>query len=148
MLVNNSLVGSTVGLTAAEQRQNDQVQASFAEYLTVEDTPEDVLAKITKNGVQSLMEHKIDMLKKQLTEKAMAARGVTDDQLAAMPADERMKIMKSILDEVQQQLKMAMNEQMKKEKNMEMGFLDSAPMQPDVMTQLLAAQEMRAAPQR
>lgn len=145
MLVNNSFLGESLGLTSDEKRKNDQIEASFAEYLKVEDTPEEVMAKITKNGVQSLIEHKIDLLKKQLTEKAMAARGITAEALNGMSPEERMKVMASIMDEVQQQLKMAMNEQMKKEKKMEMGYLDSAPIQSDTFAQVLAAQEARSA---
>lgn len=144
MLVNNSLLGDSLVSTPAGQRQYEQTEAQFAEYLNLDEpTPEEMLSKITKNGVQSLLEHKIEMLKKQLTEKAMASRGITNDDLAAMPADERMKVMDSILKEVQQQLKMAINEQMKKEKKMEMGFLDSVPIQANVMAELLAAQEAR-----
>lgn len=100
---------------------------------------------MTKNGVQSMLEYKIDQLKKKLTEKAMAARGVTADDLAAMPADESAKIMEEIMKQVQEQLKMAMNEQMKKDKKMEMGFLESTPIQPDAFSQLLAAQEASSA---
>lgn len=144
MLVNNSLLGDSLVSTPAGQRQYEQTEAQFAEYLNLDEpTPEEMLSKITKNGVQSLLEHKIEMLKKQLTEKAMASRGITSDDLAAMPADERMKVMDSILKEVQQQLKMAINEQMKKEKKMEMGFLDNVPIQANVMAELLAAQEAR-----
>ena len=103
------------------------------------------MEKITKNGVQSLLEHKIDMLKKKLTEQAMAAKGITSDELAAMPPEERLQVMQSILEQVQEQLKMAMNEQMKKEKKLELGYLDAAPMQTDTFAQILIAQETRSA---
>lgn len=143
MLVNNSFLAESAGLTPSELRKNEQTKADFAEYLNLDEpTPEEILKKITKNGVQSLLEHKIDMLKKQLTEQAMAARGVSHDDLAAMPAEESAKIMEEIMKQVQEQLKMAINEQMKKEKKMEIGFLDNAPIQREAFAQILAAQEI------
>lgn len=145
MLVNNSFLGESLGLTSEEKRKNAQIEANFAEYLRVDDTPEAMMEKITKNGVQSLLEHKIDMLKKKLTEQAMAAKGITSDELAAMPPEERLQVMQSILEQVQEQLKMAMNEQMKKEKKLELGYLDAAPMQTDTFAQILIAQETRSA---
>lgn len=140
MLINTNFSSESLSLSASDQRKKDQVQADFAEYLKT-DEPEEVLKKITKNGVQGMLEYKIDLLKKQLTEKAMAARGVSAEDLASMPADESAKIMEEIMKQVQEQLKMAMNEQMKKEKKMEMGFLEGTPIQPDAFSQLLAAQE-------
>lgn len=144
MLINTNFSSESLNLSASDQRKKDQIKADFAEYLKT-DEPEEVLKKMTKNGVQSMLEYKIDQLKKKLTEKAMAARGVTADDLAAMPADESAKIMEEIMKQVQEQLKMAMNEQMKKDKKMEMGFLESTPMQPDAFSQLLAAQEASSA---
>ena len=145
MLVNNSFLGESLGLTSEEKRKNAQIEADFAEYLRVDDTPEKMMEKITKNGVQSLLEHKIDMLKQKLTEQAMAAKGITNEELAAMPPEERMQVMEEIMEAVQDQLKMAMNEQMKKEQKLELGFLDSAPMQADTFAQILVAQETRSA---
>lgn len=141
MLVNNSFFGESLGLSSAELREKEQLEANFAEFLNLDEpTPAEVLAKITKNGVQSLLEHKIDMMKKKITEQVMASKGITTDDLAAMEPEEQLAVLKAIMDEVQQMLKQAINEQMKKEHKTELGFVD-APVDTNVMSAMLAAQE-------
>ncbi len=141
MLVNNSFFGESMGLTSAQLREKEHLEATFAEYLNLdEETPEEVMSKITKNGVQSLLEHKIEMMKKKITEQVMASKGVTTEDLAAMPPEEQLAVLKSIMDQVQQMLKQAINEQMKKEHKTELGFVD-APVDTGVMNAMLAAQE-------
>lgn len=141
MLVNNSFFGESLGLTSAQQREKEQLEASFAEYLHLDEpTPEEVLSKITKNGVQSLLEHKIEMMKKKITEQVMASKGITADDLAAMPPEEQLAVLKAIMEQVQEMLRQAINEQMKKEHKTELGFID-APVDTNVMREMLAAQE-------
>lgn len=140
MLVNNTFFGEPVRLTLAEQREKDQLEASFAEYLRIEERPEQVLSKITSNGVQSLLEHKIEQMKKKITEQVMASKGVTQSDLEAMEPAEQLAVLKAIMEQVQQMLKQAINEQMKKEHKTELGFMD-APVDTGVMKEMLAAQE-------
>lgn len=141
MLVNNNFFGESLGLTTAEQREKEQLEASFAEYLHLDEpTPEEVISKITKNGVQSLLEHKIEMLKKKITEQVMAAKGITQSDLEAMDPEEQLSVLRAIMEEVQQMLKQAINEQMKKEHKTELGFMD-APVDTQGMREILAAQE-------
>lgn len=141
MLVNNNFLSTTVGLSSAELREKEQLEASFAEYLNLDEpTPEEVISKITKNGVQSLLEHKIEMMKKKITEQVMAAKGVTQSDLEAMKPEEQLAVLKAIMEEVQQMLKQAINEQMKKEYKTELGFMD-APVDTQGMREILAAQE-------
>lgn len=143
------LVG-TIGqeLTLAEQRDLQQTEEDFAEYLSAETTEEELLHTITKDGVQSLIQHKIDQLKKKLTEDAMAARGVNQESLAAMPEDQRLAMMKSIMDEVAQALKKQFSEQMQRDMENELKrkegiefVFSPAKVDSESMLQLLMAQE-------
>jgi len=116
------------------------IEEQFAEYLH-EDSPEEILKKITEKGVQSLLEHKIDQMKKDATERAMASRGVSEADLAAMDPQDRTDMMQAIMDEVQRMIKQAMNEQMKRETRIDVMF-QPGPMAPDTLAQVQSAQEV------
>ncbi len=62
MLINTNFSGESLNLSASDQRKKDQIKADFAEYLKT-DEPEEVLKKMTNNGVQSKLEYKIEQLK-------------------------------------------------------------------------------------
>lgn len=119
-----------------------QTDAGAFAALLKEDSPEETLSAITHRGVQSLMEWKIEQLKKKITEEVMAAKGISEADLNGMPPEERAAALEMIMREVQEQLKQAMNEQMKREKKIDMGFTPGAtPFTNTVLDQLLAAQE-------
>ncbi|PZP86903.1 MAG: hypothetical protein DI582_01230 [Azospirillum brasilense] len=135
-----TLSAPAYGPTATENTLQPDSGAFAA--LLKEDSPEETLGKITHRGVQSLMEWKIEQLKKKITEEVMAAKGISEADLNAMPPEERAAALEMIMREVQEQLKQAMNEQMKREKKIDMGFAPGAkPFTDTVLDQLLAAQE-------
>lgn len=142
MQISTDLLLSTSGSDSSKRTNYQAVEAEFAEYLK-EDSPEELLRQITENGVQSLLEHKIDQLKKEATERAMAARGVTQDDLAAMEPAERAALMETIMAEVREQIKQAMQEQMKREANLDVMF-QSGPMESQTLAQVQQAQDIQS----
>lgn len=98
-----------------------QSGSDFAAYLT-EQTPEALLSSITEDGVRGLMKWKIEEMKRKITQEVMTSKNLTADDLEAMEPQERAAIEKLIMQEVQEQLKRAINEQMKREKKIEIGF--------------------------
>lgn len=112
---------SSSTMSAAEVRQTDKDFAA----LFADETPESTLKKITEDGLQGMMKWKVDQLRKQIAEKSLASRGLSLDDIAALPPEQRVQIEKQILDEVAQKLKQAISEQMKKETGNGLGFFES-----------------------
>jgi len=118
-------------------------ESEFAAYLKEKNDAEDLLEKITSDGVKGLMQWKIEQMKKQITEQVMASKGLTADGISSLPPAEKMATEETIMKEVQEKLKEAINEQMKRENNTELGFM-SPKIEPEAMAQMLAAQEATA----
>lgn len=114
-----SATAASGALSPANVRKTDNAFAA----LFTDDSPEDMIHKITENGVEGMMKWKIDEMKKEAAKQALAARNLTLDQVAAMPTAERITLENQILDEVAQKVKEAMNEQMKRERHV--GELDT-----------------------
>lgn len=143
MQITTDLLASASQADTNNPSRNAAIEAEFAEYLR-DDSPEEILSKITQKGVQSLLEHKIDQLKKEATEKAMAARGISENDLAAMEPEARAALMQTIMQEVRATIKQAMNEQMKREANIDIMF-QSGPMAAKTLAQVQQAQDIQNA---
>ena len=106
-------------LSAPEVRKTDNAfKALFADA-----SPEETLKKITEGGVEGMLKWKIDEMKKKASEESLAARGLTLEDVAAMPPAARIALENQIMDEVAQKLKEAMNQQMQRERGV--GGLDT-----------------------
>lgn len=133
---NNPWYGPQQG-TAAQNRPG---RDDFASYLGEED-PAALLHEITKDGVEGMLKWKIEEMKKKIAAEVMASKNITKESLAAMSAEERAATQDMIMREVQEKLKEAMNEQMKRENHLEIGFMNTAPVDEKTLLGLLAAQE-------
>lgn len=98
--------------SAAAARRSD---AAF-ERLFAEDDPRTMLADLTRDGVEGMLKWKVRELEKQIAAKALANRGITKEEIAALPADERIALQQQIMREVAEKLKEAMDEQMRRER--------------------------------
>lgn len=143
-----SLLSGLSAPTEQEKRRHERIAEEFAEYLRLdEQTPEEQLSKYTKKGVQSLIEARIDELKKRLTQQAMQARGVTQQSLDAMDENTRTTTMAEIMEEVNAQLKQLvaemftrdLQEELKRKEGIE--FVFKPVIQADAVTEMLHGQE-------
>lgn len=96
---------------SANIRRSD---AAFAALFS-EETPQEILKKIAGNGIEGMLKWRIDQMKKQIAEEVMASKGLTVDDIAALPPEERLGVQKQIMDEVAQRLKEAIQEEMQKQ---------------------------------
>ena len=131
---------SPLGTAAKDPVEADKLKREqrFAELLAETKQAEAALAEITKNGAKGYWEWKIKELRKQLTEKVMGEMNLTPEKLAAMSAKERVATENKISDMVEEQLKLAINEEMKRKRKLEISF--------NATTQaMLAAQEIMKA---
>jgi hypothetical protein len=89
-----------------------------------EETPQEILKKITENGIEGMMKWKIDKLKEEIAGKIMASKNLTQEQIAAMPAEQRIAIEQQIIREVAEKVKEAINEQAKRENEGKNAMID------------------------
>ncbi len=108
-----SASAASTGLNPATIRKTDSAFAA----LFAETTPEEMIQKITEGGVEGMMKWKIDQMRKEAAEQALAARGLSLADVAALPPTERIALENQIMDEVAQKVKHAINEQMKRERH-------------------------------
>lgn len=88
-----------------------RTDAAFEELFSASSkTPEEELLAITKGGVEGMLKWKIDELKKQAAEKSLAARGLTKDDVQAMPAKQRVAVEQAIIREVAEAVKEVMKD--------------------------------------
>lgn len=76
-------------------------------------TPEEMISEIS--SMSGYMKWQIKELTKKIMGQVMGAMGITMDDLNAMPAEQKIAVMKQIMDAVREKLQQAMEEQMKKE---------------------------------
>lgn len=130
---------SILGLTsddpiAADQTKRDQ---RFAELLAETKEAEAALGEITKGGVNGYWAWKISEMRKKITEQVMGEMNLTPEKLAAMSAEERLLTEKKIEDLVEERLKLAVAEEMKRKQNTLLGFNATA-------AAILSAQDISA----
>lgn len=114
-----------------------QIDRRFAQMLAEDKESKDMLAEITKEGGKSYWEWKIKQMRKQIGEEVMGEMNLTPEKLAAMSAEERVKTETKILEIVEQRLRLAIAEEMKRKQNTILGFNASA-------AAILSAQEISA----
>lgn len=115
-----------------------QIDRRFAEMLAEDKEAKDKLSEITRDGAKSYWEWKIKEMRKQIGEEVMGEMNLTPEKIAAMSAEERVKTETKILEIVEQRLRLAIAEEMKRKQNTILGFNASA-------TAILSAQEITAA---
>lgn len=95
--------------TTAKNESNDLMQQLAG--MLEGSTPEEMLSEIT--SMEGYMKWQIKELTKKATAEVMSKMGVTMDELNAMPAEQKLAILKMIMQIVQEKIKLAMEEQMK-----------------------------------
>ena len=104
---------ATTDPIAADKLKREQ---KFAKLLAEGEEAKQVLADVTKGGAKGYWEWKIKELRKQLTEKVMGEMNLTPEKLAAMSPEERLKIETKIAQIVEEQVRLAMEAEMKRAK--------------------------------
>lgn len=127
-------------LSPNAKKTQEQADKAFAVLLADED-PATFLHDIVGNGFNSYMKWKIEELKKQITAQTMAAKGVSENDLAAMKPEDRLALQDQIMREVQEKLKEAIREEMKREKKLEVGLANAPPLSTATLHTLLNQQE-------
>ena len=86
----------------------------FAELLAASDDAKKTLAEITKGGAKSYWDWKMKELRKQIAEKVMKEMNLTPEKIAQMSAKERVETENKIMQIVEQQVRLAIAEEMKR----------------------------------
>ena len=122
MLVTSNTPFSAMGpdMSDAVAKRTD---AAFMRLFEDPADPKTMLREMTRDGVEGMMKWKVRELEKQTAEKALASRGLTLEDIAALPPKERIALEQQIMREVAEKLKEAMNEQMKRQRHV--GELDT-----------------------
>ncbi|MEJ0010316.1 MAG: hypothetical protein WDN72_07345 [Alphaproteobacteria bacterium] len=81
------------------------------------ETPQEILKDLTSNGVNGYMKWKIDQMKDKATAQVMNSMGLTKAQVEGMPTDQRIALEKKIESQVEQEVKMSIQQEMKKNAN-------------------------------
>lgn len=97
--------------SAAEAEKIDNAFAALFE----EETPRGIIREITKDGMNGMMAWKIKEMRKEIAAKVMAEMNVTREDIAGMSSADRVAMEQKIMDAVEEQLKLAIREQMEKE---------------------------------
>lgn len=113
-----------MGLTGRSPAEEAAAKADnrFAELLTAEEDAKATLAEITEKGAKGYWEWKIREMRKQIAAEVMGEMNLTAEKIAQMPAKERLEVETKILDMVEQRLKLAIVEEMKKKQEVLLGL--------------------------
>ena len=95
--------------------QESQADKRFSDLLAGNsDDPKDILADVTKQGAAGYWAWKIKELKKQIAGKTMQDMNLTPEKIAAMDPKTRMDTENKIMQIVEQQVKLAIKQEMEK----------------------------------
>lgn len=110
----SSLLDST-GNSDPSTLETSNIDKRFAEMLADEQDAKDTLAELTKNGMKGYWSWKMKEMRKQIADKVVSEMNLTPEKIAAMDAKTRVETEQKILDIVEQRLKLAINEEMKRQ---------------------------------
>jgi uncharacterized protein YdcH (DUF465 family) len=99
-------------------------KARFERMLAEQNEAKQMLADITQDGAKGYWEWKIEEMRKQITEQVMGEMNLTPEKLAAMPPEDRLALEDKIARLVEDRLKLAVTEEMKKKKLAESATLN------------------------
>ncbi len=109
---------------AAAKTKRDQ---RFAELLAAAEDAKATLTDVTKDGARGYWKWKMKELREQITAQVMGELNVTAEKLAALPLEDRLALEQKIRDMVEERLKLAIAEEMKKKQKTTLGFNPLAP---------------------
>lgn len=113
-------------------------EARFAELLAEQEEAKKALEEVAGGGIEGYWQWKIKKLREQIEEQVMGEMNMTAEKLAALSLEDRLALEKKISEVVEQRLKLAMDEEMKRRKREAMGLTAST-------TAMLSAQEISSA---
>lgn len=120
----SALLGATeADPLAASNATRDQ---QFAKMLAETKEAKDMLAEITGGGAKGYWAWKMKQLREQITAQVMGEMGLTPEKLAAMSPEERLATLKKIEEAVEERLKLAMAEEMRRKQRTLLGFNSTA----------------------
>ncbi len=112
---NNTAAASAAPSAAGGKAGGGSIESTFAAMLDASNDPKEMLHTITKDGMASMWAWQLEQIKKKAAEKVMQGMGVTRESIEALPEDERIDIMKRIMEEVERMVQQAMEEEMRKQ---------------------------------
>lgn len=105
-------------LTASDVKREQR----SAKWLAAAEDAKNTLASITKDGAKGYWQWKMKQLREQITQQVEGELNVTPEKLASMPLEDRLALEKKINDMVEQRLKIAIAEEMKRRQKTLLGF--------------------------
>ncbi|WP_148293884.1 hypothetical protein [Azospirillum sp. B4] len=84
---------------------NAQTDSAFADLLKGDDDPQTMLKEMTTGGFQGYWAYQIKQMKQKIAEETMQSKGLTQQDLAGMPADQRADLERAIMREVEQKVR-------------------------------------------
>lgn len=91
-----------------------RADARFSALLAEEKDAKNTLREITQDGAKSYWEWKMKELRRQAAEKIMGEMNLTEEKIAAMLDKERLAVENQILQYVEQQVRLAVEQEMKR----------------------------------
>lgn len=98
------------GPSAAQIKRSDD--AFLALFEDKPSDPAEELREITRGGVTGMMAWKIEQMKKEAAERSLAARGLSVDDVQAMPPQQRLELQEQIMKDVAEAVKKAIETDM------------------------------------
>lgn len=139
MTISSATTSQAAGLIDPLNSSNDPLAASaakadrrFAELLAAGKDAAATLADITKQGSKSYWEWKIKEMRKQIADQVMKEMKLTPEKIAQMSAQERVATENKILEIVEQRLRLALAEEMKRRRQSDLAI--SASLQSVITT--------------
>lgn len=90
--------------TGFRPKERDTARRSFAAFLSDEDMPVGVLSELNQDGMAGFRRRRARDLKLRLLGDSLAARGLTEAQLTALPEAQRLAIEDAVMAEVEARL--------------------------------------------
>ncbi|MEA1677780.1 hypothetical protein [Nitrospirillum sp. BR 11163] len=84
---------------------NAQTDSAFADLLKGDDDPQTMLKDMTSGGLQGYWSYQIKQMKQKIAEDTLQSKGLTQDDVAKMPADQRADLERQIMREVEQKVR-------------------------------------------
>ncbi|MEC4594196.1 MULTISPECIES: hypothetical protein [Nitrospirillum] len=82
-----------------------QTDSAFADLLKGDDDPQTMLKDMTTGGYQGYWSYQIKQMKQKIAEDTLQSKGLTPQDVANMPADQRADLERQIMREVEQKVR-------------------------------------------
>lgn len=118
MNITDSVSTVLTGASTSDTPSDAEIAAAdsrFADMLADEKTAKDELREITSGGATGYWAWKIKQMREHIADQVMGEMNTSKEKIAAMDAKERVATENRIMKEVEERLKLAIREEMKRE---------------------------------